>query len=55
MMNRSLFVFGLVVVAVVLGLWKKPRRGGSDVKEQVRDWENEGGRVPDVPSPRMSR
>ena len=52
-MNRVLSHLGLIVVACIRALWKKPGQGGPTLTEQVRDWENEGGHVPGVPPPRV--
>jgi hypothetical protein len=54
-MNKLWFALGLIVVAVVRAFWKKPGQQKPDSKEQVRDWENEGGQVVGVRPPRVGR
>jgi len=55
-MNRFIVLLGFVSASVILrAIWKRPSRSKSNIKDQVREWENEGGRVLGVPPPHFGK
>lgn len=51
MSGRLLFLLG--IIAVVILRENKANRRRSRLKQQMHDWENEGGNVPNVPTPTL--